>query len=476
MNNTKAQISTVSQAVAEVNGKLSATHTIKTQTISGGKTAIAGIALGANREESSVIVMADRFQVVKNAQDGSPKPMLRVENGKTVFNGELIADGGITAQKMAADSISAAALQAGAVRASHLAAGEVTADKLAIGLGGNLLYNPIFANNGYGWRDFNVKGGDWNNCPTTMAVERGYHANDYHPKGEINECWRLITLSGTQAQFNTLADRRSWVDLCRQFVNVVANKWYIASIYVGGYHCAGNLIVEKYSSDERNYQGVVAMTPCSGEGDITQKPSDFIEAYSGHFQKGLGQNARRISVKFKAPETGKILLVMRVSYYAKNQTYADFYCARPMLEECTEYTREPSPWQNAGVTAIHGGSIVTNTITAQQIAANTITTNEIAAGTIAARNMAANSINASHVVSKSLTADKLNVSNLAAISANLGNITGGSLNINNRFKVSNQGQVEMRASAGNVGMVMNNNQIIVYDGDGKVRVKIGLLS
>lgn len=53
-----------------------------------------------------------------------------------------------------------------------------------------------------------------------------------------------------------------------------------------------------------------------------------------------------------------------------------------MLEECTEHTREPSTWQNAGVTAIHGGSIVTRTITAQQIAADTITANEIAAGTI----------------------------------------------------------------------------------------------
>lgn len=93
-------------------------------------------------------------------------------------------------------------------------------------------------------------------------------------------------------------------------VNVVAGKWYMASMHVGGFHCAGNLIVEKYSSDEREYQGVVAMTPCSGQSDITQKPNDFINAYSGHFQKGLGQNARRIFVKFQAPETGKILLVM----------------------------------------------------------------------------------------------------------------------------------------------------------------------
>ncbi|MGG5779748.1 phage tail protein, partial [Mannheimia haemolytica] len=103
------------------------------------------------------------------------------------------------------------------------------------------------------------------------------------------------------------------------------------------------------------------------------------------------------------------------------------------------------------------------------------TANEIAAGTIAARNMAANSINASHIVGSSITADKLNVNNLAAISANLGAITAGSININNRFKVSNAGVVEMRANSGNVGMVMNNNSIIVYDEQGRVRVKMGKL-
>ena len=108
---------------------------------------------------------------------------------------------------------------------------------------------------------------------------------------------------------------------------------------------------------------------------------------------------------------------------------------------------------------------MTNSITAQQIAANTITGNEIVGETIAGK----------HIASKSITAKKLYVENLSAISADLGNITGGSLNINNRFKVSNQGQVEMRAAAGNVGLVINNNQIIVYDERGNVRVKIGQL-
>ena len=141
VNGATAQISTVSQVVADVKGQLTATHTIKTQTISGNHAVIAGISLGANKEQSSVIVMADKFQVVKNAQDGSPKSILSVVNDQIAINGDLIANGQITAAKLAA----------GAVRADHFAAGEISADKLAIGLGGNLFQNPIFANNGNGW-------------------------------------------------------------------------------------------------------------------------------------------------------------------------------------------------------------------------------------------------------------------------------------------------------------------------------------
>lgn len=340
VGNTESTVSQVSNAVAGLNGKVSSMHTIKTQAIAGGRTAVAGIALGANHEESSVIVMADKFGIVANANDGNVKPVFSVADGQVGIRGDLVV------------------------------AGSVTRDKLSSSGGGNLLYNPIFANGAYGWRDFNAKGGDWTNCPITNAVERTYNKNDYHPKGEQTEAWRLITISGTQAQFNTLAERGSWVDVCRQFVNVVANKWYIASVYVGGFHCAGTLVVEKYNADENQYQGVVANTPIAGHDDIHNKPANFISAYSGEFAKGLGQNAKRIWVKFKAPETGKVLILIRINRYAKNQTYADFYVANPMLEECSEHSTEPSPWQNAGVTQVHGGSIIADTIRGNHIMAN----------------------------------------------------------------------------------------------------------
>ncbi|TRC51937.1 DUF1983 domain-containing protein, partial [Mannheimia haemolytica] len=144
-----AKITQVSNAVAGVDGKLSSTHTIKTETIAGGRTAIAGIALGVNADnktaESSVIVMADKFAVVRNAQDSSPKSLFTVQQNKVAINGDLIATGTIKGSHIDADSVRAGILTAGAIRTEHLAAGQISADKLAIGLGGNLLVNPIFA-------------------------------------------------------------------------------------------------------------------------------------------------------------------------------------------------------------------------------------------------------------------------------------------------------------------------------------------
>ena len=346
-------------------------------------------------------------------------------NGVQIRTTQLV--GTLQANQIGANTIGAGALQAGAVRAEHMAAGQITADKMAIGLGGNLLYNPIFDNNGYGWFGFGATGGDWAGCPVPSAFERTYNKNQYFPKGEKNEAWRLIAINGTSQQFNTLIDKGAWLDVSRQFVNVVANKWYIASVYVGGFNCAGELVIESYDADGLSYQGLLAQSMTAGDENIHNKPSNFISAHSGWFQDGLSQNAGRAFVKFKAPSTGKILLLIRVNHFSRDKTHAAYYVSRPMLEECTEYTTQPSPWQNAGVTAIHGGSIVTRTITTEQLAANSVTANEIATGAVAAKHIAVGSIGATHIATRSLTADKLNVTSLSAISSNIGRINAGDI-------------------------------------------------
>ena len=339
VGNAESTVSQVSSVVAGLNGKVSSMHTIKTQAIAGGRTAVAGIALGANQEESSVIVMADKFGIVANANDGNVKPVFSVADGQVGIRGDLVV------------------------------AGSVTRDKLSSEGGGNLLMNPLFDNDGYGWRDANAKGGDWNNCPNTWVEQRIQNDNNYTPKGLEKERWRWLGISGTVEQFNTAADRQPWVDVVRGFQSVVKDKWYIFSAYVGGWNCGGQVIVEKYSANEQSYQGVVA-SAYAGASNVHNKPSNYLDAPSGYFERGVAQDTKRVFVKFKAPDTGKVLFVFRVHLYAKNVTAADFYVARPMLEECTEHTTEPSPWQNAGVTQVHGGSIIADTIRGDHIQAN----------------------------------------------------------------------------------------------------------
>lgn len=446
VNGATAQISTVSKVVADVKGQLTATHTIKTQTISGNHAVIAGISLGANKEQSSVIVMADKFQVVKNAQDGSPKPMLSVVNDQIALNGDLIANGQITAAKLAV----------GAVRADHFVAGEISADKLAIGLGGNLLTNPIFATAGK-----DNTGGDlphgWSYWVGDSPTFNGSYGGFLYRKAGGTDDWSLLggldnenTASFTRQINNTrnVDERIGWFN---QDVRVIAGKTYMASCYLAVHRGKVKISIEELAKDSSAYISWIGGTDWVTESQANAVNLDF-------------SKYRRVWVKFTAPDTGHIRFAIQMnSVNGGVNPWA--FVLRPMLEECTEFTKEPSSWQNAGVTSIHGGSIVTHSITAQQIAANTITGNEIVGETIAGK----------HIASKSITAKKLYVENLSAISADLGNITGGSLNINNRFKVSNQGQVEMRAAAGNVGLVINNNQIIVYDERGNVRVKIGQL-
>lgn len=132
INNTKAQVSQISNAVAEANGKLSATHSLKTEVIAGGRRAIAGIALGAAADgqtlESSVIVMADKFGVVKNATDSNITPMFTVIENRVAVSGDLIARGSITGDKIQANTqISAPIVQGGTIRSARLESAHIEA-------------------------------------------------------------------------------------------------------------------------------------------------------------------------------------------------------------------------------------------------------------------------------------------------------------------------------------------------------------
>nr|WP_257615588.1 phage tail protein [Haemophilus parainfluenzae] len=381
-----------------------------------------------------------------------------LENGIDVSGARIKTTqlvGTLQADQIGANTIGAGALQAGAVRAEHMAAGQITADKLAIGLGGNLLYNPIFDNDAYGWSE-NRGNGNLAGQTTSLTRRTSNKFNGLVTNGAV-----LIAVAKANSNVS------SWWEIASQVVRVVPNQRYCLSAFVDAWSCTGELTVNELTNDGSSWVRTLAFSGRRGRNISGYSQSGSMEEDTGSIDP-----LTRTHAFFTAPSSGYVSVVCSMRDI---QTTSTLKIANPMLEECTKYATQPSPWQNAGVTSIHGGSIITRTVTTELLAANSVTANEIATGAVTAKHVAANSIGANHVATRSLTADRLNVTSLSAISANLGDITGGSLNINNRFKVRNDGQVEMRASAGNVGMIITNEAISVYDERGRLRVKMGRL-
>ena len=318
VGNAESTVSQVSSVVAELNGKVSSMHTIKTQAIAGGRTAVAGIALGANHEESSVIVMADKFGIVANANDGNVKPVFSVADGQVGIRGDLVV------------------------------AGSVTRDKLSSGSGANLFYNPIFANptNGVpdGWTAFEA------NIPGDKRGERICRQDEDYGLGKGG----YLKNENVLRWHNKITGNPNTRCGIYQNVPVSADKWYMVSAYMGNHSCSK---VEIYI-------------------DVRGKNGEWLlhktdEVSSGYGFRGIN-NAKRAFIKFKIPPNGVSVDVFFFFYDGNgaNPNGAWMFVARPMLEECTEYATQPSPWSNAGLTEVHGGSIIANTIRGDHIQAN----------------------------------------------------------------------------------------------------------
>ena len=385
---SKAEIDVVSRAVAGVNSKLLATHTIKTQVVAGGRTAIAGIALGASSDgktaESSVIVMADKFGIVANANDSNVKQVFSVANGQVGIRGDLVV------------------------------AGSVTRDKLSSGGGGNLLDNPIFANNAYGWGE--NRGNGALTGQTTSLVRR-----------MSNKFSGLVTNSSVMiAEVRANSAVSSWWQIATQTVSVDPGRRYCFSAYMDAWACTGELMIQEIAGDGKSWVRDFAFSGRKGRSIAGYSQSGALEEGDGSIQ-----SSTRSHVFFTAPSTGYISVVCIMRNIQKASVLK---VAMPMLEECTDHATEPSPWQNAGLTEVHGGSIIANTIRGDHIQAN----QEIRAP----------------------------------------RISGGEIDISGNdgiLRVGRTGNFLVRASSQNRGLVMNNDQIIVYDERGNVRVKIGKL-
>lgn len=376
----------------------------------------------------------------------------------------------IGADQIQANSINSAKIQVGAIRANHIASDQITADKLAIGVGGNILPNPLFANNSEGWHgfvDFNPEivqywtAGSIGVASIHHKYGMGLNGHPQDPK-YINEEFNIANwvVNEFQQLANDSKSNKHWVDNARVLVNVIPDKTYIFSAYVGCFRCGGYLLAEEYSSDGKDYIRWINNSNLFGDqSNLYLNAGEQIDnATTTPFVNGLDTNtAHRAFVKFTAPKSGVVCLIFRIARFGYGGAYQDNYMARAMVEQVPDNQNAPSKWRETSITAIDGGSIVANTISGDKIRANSITGDKIVGNTIAGDKLVANSITGDKIagntitgdkiqansitgnhitgntitgdkiVARSISSDKLNVGSLSAISSNIGRINAGNI-------------------------------------------------
>ncbi|MBN7139009.1 host specificity protein J [Lysobacter enzymogenes] len=104
VNTTSATVQQVAQATVDLNGRISATYTLRAQVASNGLLYAAGMGLGVEQQpdgtyQTQVLFQADRFALINVTNNALSTPFV-IENGQTFINSAFIANGTITNAKI----------------------------------------------------------------------------------------------------------------------------------------------------------------------------------------------------------------------------------------------------------------------------------------------------------------------------------------------------------------------------------------
>ncbi|WP_262859691.1 DUF1983 domain-containing protein [Morganella morganii] len=94
-----AAVQQSAKAIADLNGKITASWNVKVETTRDGKKYAAGFGVGIEGRTSQFLVQADRFGLI-NVVNGQVTTPFVVENGITYMNGAFIRDGTISGAKV----------------------------------------------------------------------------------------------------------------------------------------------------------------------------------------------------------------------------------------------------------------------------------------------------------------------------------------------------------------------------------------
>lgn len=142
-----ASVQQVSQAVVNLDGKVSATYTVKAQVTSAGQIYMAGMGLGVEQQpdgsyQSQVLMQADRFAVI-NLVNGNITAPFVIQGGQTFISQALIGTAWITNAKIADAAITNAKIS-GVIQSDDYSPGQ-TGWRINKAAGGGFEFNGTVA-------------------------------------------------------------------------------------------------------------------------------------------------------------------------------------------------------------------------------------------------------------------------------------------------------------------------------------------
>lgn len=139
----QASVEQTSQAIVDLNGRISATYTVKAQITSAGQIYMAGMGLGVEQQpdgsyQSQILMQADRFGVI-NVVNGNVTAPFVIQGGQTFINQALIGTAWITSAKIADAAITNAKIS-GTIQSDDYVSGQ-TGWRINKSAGGGFEFN-----------------------------------------------------------------------------------------------------------------------------------------------------------------------------------------------------------------------------------------------------------------------------------------------------------------------------------------------
>ncbi|WP_404862065.1 phage tail protein [Georhizobium sp. MAB10] len=362
---------------------------------------------------------------------------------------DKIAANAIVAGKIAANAVTTATIATGAVTATEIAAGAVSAAKMAIGFGGNLFYNTDFSQDLDHWNFAATAdwGGNVNFQKRTLVTSWGGPSGTMmvHQTNNVSSGYCDVLIRREIGAPNTggLLNR----------VPVTPGKTYELSAQLSLHRCNAIFYLQWYDASNAS---------------ITAPNTGTIPA--GSFSATDPDSWPRYGVRGVAPANAvSVRPIIRKLGTLPGDADSYMFVNKPMLAEVPANASELAQYVPGGGTMVDSNGIVTNAVTADKIlaasiiagkiATNAVTTTTIAAGAVTANELAANSViaakiaagailaasigthavtadkiaanavTADKILAGSVTAAKISVGSLAAISAVLGNVDISNANI-----------------------------------------------